>query len=297
MTGRISNIQRFSLGDGPGIRTTVFFKGCPLHCAWCHNPETIRPQPEIMFHKTLCVNCGLCASVCANDAHTVSDGIHIFERSKCKVCGECAKICPRSALEIDSSVYSVDSVMKIVTEDIDFYKESGGGVTLSGGEPLSQPEFCAEIAKKCHESGISVLIDTSAQAEFAVFEALLDYADEYYVDLKAATEDDYKKMTGGRLFPVCDNIKKLCAAGKNVTVRIPVIPGHNYDVDYMKKMASVLAGTGAKRVDLLPFHSLCSEKYAALGKKYAYDGIKSLSKEDLVPLVDAFEGFDVKITH
>lgn len=297
MNGRISNIQRFSTGDGPGIRTTVFFKGCPLHCKWCHNPETIHCEAEIMFHKTLCVSCGMCASVCESNAHVFRNGTHLFKRDSCTVCGKCAEICPHNALEKDSSVYDTDSLMKIICEDVDFYNESGGGVTLSGGEPLSQPEFCIELAKKCKESGIDVLIDTSAQAELAVFEELMMYADKYYIDLKAATDEDYAKMTGGRLEPVKNSIKKLLSEGKDVTIRIPVIPGHNFSLEYMQKMAAVLAETGAVRVDLLPFHSLCAEKYSALGRGYAYDGVRSLTKDDLLPLTAAFEAFEVRITH
>lgn len=297
MIGRISNIQRFSTGDGPGIRTTVFFKGCPLHCKWCHNPETIRREAELMFHRALCVNCGMCASVCCNDAHTFDESGHTFLRSKCIVCGKCAEICPHRALEKDSMVYDIDSLMSIICEDIDFYKESDGGVTLSGGEPLSQPEFCIELAKSCKEHGIDVLIDTSAQAEISVFEELMRYADKYYIDLKAATDEDYIKMTGGRLAPVINAVKMLSDAGRSVTIRIPVIPGHNYSLEYMQKTAAVLKGTGAKRVDLLPFHSLCAEKYSALGRRYAYDGVKSLTKNDLLILTEAFDGFDVRVTH
>lgn len=297
MNGRISNIQRFSTGDGPGIRTTVFFKGCPLHCKWCHNPETIRIDAEIMFHKALCVNCGLCASVCESNAHVFDNVTHLFERNKCTACGKCTQICPHNALERDSSLYDIDALMKIISEDMDFYRESGGGVTLSGGEPLSQPEFCIEIARKCKENGIDVLIDTSAQADFSVFEELMNYANEYYVDFKAATEEDYAKLTGGRLEPVKNNINRLLTAGKNVTIRIPVIPGHNYSFEYMQKTVAALRETGAKRVDLLPFHSLCSEKYSALDRKYAYEDVKSLTKDDLLMLTTAFEGFEVKITH
>lgn len=298
MKGRISHIQRFSLGDGPGIRTTVFFKGCPLHCAWCHNPETIHKEKQLMYHKNLCVSCGLCASVCGAGAHMItSSGEHELSREKCVLCGKCASVCPHGALEINGKVLDSDEIMKAIYEDKDFYAESGGGVTLSGGEPLSQPEFAVELARKCSEAGIRVLIDTAAQASFEVFEDIMQYADEYYVDLKAATEEDYRKMTGGSLKPVTDNITGLVKAGKRVTIRIPVIPGHNFSVEYMKKMADVLVPTGAKTVNLLPFHNLCAEKYTALGRKYPYSDIESLKKEQLVPLLESFKGFDAIITN
>ncbi len=298
MTGKISHIQRFSVGDGPGIRSTVFFKGCPLHCLWCHNPETISPDPVLMFHQSLCTSCGKCASVCHAAVHVISEsGKHIISRSNCIACRECVKHCPKKALEISGKEMTADEVFSIISEDRDFYRESGGGITFSGGEPLLQPEFARELAKKCFENGISVLIDTSAALGFKSFEPVLDFADTYYVDLKAADDKDYRHFTGGSIFPVTDSISKLVKAGKDVTIRIPVIPDHNFSLSYMKRMADVIRETGAVKVDLLPFHSLCKEKYKAIGKNYIYAGTESLKASDLFPLLEAFEGFDARVTN
>lgn len=148
MTGNISKIQRFSVGDGPGIRTTVFMKGCPLHCLWCHNPETISEKPVLMFYRSRCKSCGMCSSVCANNVHILKNNIHSLDFSKCTLCGKCINDCINNALEINGSAKSVDDIMNVILQDIDFYKESGGGVTLSGGEPLIQHKFCQEISQR-----------------------------------------------------------------------------------------------------------------------------------------------------
>ncbi len=297
MTGNISHIQRFSVGDGPGIRSTVFFKGCPLHCPWCHNPETIPSERLLVYHRSVCTACGKCKSVCANGVHIFDEANHEVLFSKCVKCGKCIDTCPNNALEINGKEMSVNDVMSVVMQDKDFYAASEGGITLSGGEPLYQPEFCEALAKACHDNGISVLIDTSGTVEMSVLEAVMPYADEYYVDLKAANEADYMKLTGASLKNVLENIKLLCEANKKVTVRIPVIPGHNDSIEYMRKMAEVLKGTDVKNVDLLPFHSLCVSKYTSIGRKYKYAEYGSLTKADIEPLLDAFEGFSARITN
>lgn len=297
MTGNISKIQRFSVGDGPGIRTTVFLKGCPLHCLWCHNPETITAKPVLMLYTSLCSGCRRCEAVCPQNVHKFTDNTHSIDTENCIACGSCVNACLKKALEINGSEKTADEVMDVILHDIDFYKESGGGVTLSGGEPLLQHKFCAKIAKMCYNKGIDVLIDTSACVDFDAFQSVLPYADKYYADLKAANDEDYKKYTGGSFSLVIENITRLVSLGKDVTVRIPIIPKHNDTFEYALKMADVLKSTGAKKVDLLPFHSLCKQKYYAMGKEYAYKNTESLKKSDLKPLVAAFEGFEVKITN
>lgn len=240
----ITNIQHFSVGDGPGIRTTIFMKGCNLHCPWCHNPETISPN------------------------------IHELYGHKC----------------------SVEEVMVEIMEDIEFYRASNGGITLSGGEPLLQAEACAEIASACREAGISVLLDTAGNVEFAAFEKVLPYIDECYFDLKSGTEEGYT-FVGGHLLSTLKNIKAVVAAGIPTVVRIPVIPGFNDSVASMQKMAEVLSGIRIKRIDLLPFHRLGSSKYTALGKEYQYAHTLPLAPEQLEPLLVILrqKGFEVAI--
>ncbi len=294
MIGNISHIQRFSVGDGPGIRSTVFFKGCPLHCLWCHNPETIPSRGVLLFYKSLCTGCGKCADVCKNNVHTVQNGDHAVRFEKCIHCGECVRACPQNALEINGKEMSVDDILSVVLQDADFYAASEGGVTLSGGEPLYQPEFCVELARALSENSVRVLIDTALQADESVVRAIMQYADEFYVDIKANSEEDYRKLVGGSLEKVLKNIKLLIDNGKSVTVRIPVIPGHNNSLEYMKKTAEKLRDTGVLNIDLLPFHSLCVSKYNSMGRRYAYEGVESLSKRDIEPLLKAFDGFNAK---
>ena len=231
----ITNIQHFSVGDGAGIRTTVFFKGCNLHCPWCHNPETISADIDEVYGR------------------------------KC----------------------TIDDVMAEVMEDVEFYRESGGGVTLSGGESLLQAEACVEIARACREAGIPVLLVTAGNVDFRVFEKVIPYIDECYFDLKSGTEEGYR-VVGGTLKRTLDNMRAVVDSGVPTVARIPVIPGFNDSVSSAERMAEVLAGIAVKRVDLLPFHRLGSSKYTALGKTYAYRNTPTMSPEQLEPLLEIF---------
>ncbi len=240
----ITNIQHFSIGDGPGIRTTVFLKGCNLHCPWCHNPETISPDVTEQY----------------------------------------GRIC------------TIESIVDEIMEDVEFYQESGGGVTLSGGEPLLQADACAEIAQICGEEGIPVLLDTAGNVEFYLFEKVLPYIDECYFDLKSGTETGYAQV-GGDLQWTIDNMGAVVAAGVPTVVRIPIIPGFNDSVGSAEQMTRVLAGIEIKRVDLLPFHRLGSSKYTALGKNYQYKDIATMRPEQMKDLLAIFRenGFEVAV--
>lgn len=223
----VSDIQHFSLGDGEGIRTTVFFKGCNLRCPWCHNPETISNQ-------TLTLR---------------------FSNGTEKVCGR---------------YMSVDEVLAETLADKDFYSESGGGVTLSGGEALLQADGAARLAEKLKQNGVSVIVDTAGSVPYENFQKLNPVTDEYYFDLKAADAEDYKKIVGGDFRLVTGNMRRLVEEGCKVRARIPLIPDFNDSREYSEKMCSALLETGVKKVDLLPFHRLGTAKYRALHKKYAY---------------------------
>ena len=232
----ITNIQHFSLGDGPGIRTTVFFKGCSLHCPWCHNPETISPEIDELYGR------------------------------RC----------------------TVDDVMAEVMEDLDFYRESGGGVTLSGGEPLLQAEAAVETAEACRQEGITVLLDTAGNVDAHLLGKVTPHIDECYFDLKSGTEEGYSAV-GGSLKRTLDNMKTVVSAGVPTVARIPVIPGFNDCVSSAEQMADALMGIAVKRVDLLPFHRWGSSKYKALGKTYAYRNTPSMPAKHLDPLIEVFQ--------
>lgn len=223
----ISNIQHFSLGDGNGIRTTIFFKGCNLHCPWCHNPETISTT-------TLTLN---------------------FANGVQQICG---------------THLSVDDVLAEALSDKDFYDESDGGVTLSGGEALLQIDGATQLAQKLKQNGVSVIIDTAGNVPYEYFQKINAFVDEYYFDLKASNEDDYKKIIGGNFRLVVDNMKRLVDEGYKVRARIPLIPSFNDSSEYSEKMCAVLREIGIKNVDLLPFHRLGTAKYKALNIDYVY---------------------------
>lgn len=297
MTGQLSRIQRFSVGDGEGIRSTVFLKGCPLHCPWCHNPETQPLTPVLMFYSSRCTLCGKCTISCPNGVHNIIDSKHLIDRSKCISCGKCVKNCFNDALDLDGKTVTVEDIVKIVSEDEEFYAASNGGVTLSGGEPLLQLDFTLELMKQLVDRGIHVLCDTSAQCKTEDLERVIKYCKTFYVDVKANSEQSHSKTVGGSFKRVLENITFLVNNGCDVTVRIPIIPNHNDSVEYLKKVAEAIAPTGVKKVDLLPFHSLCRSKYESIGEKFAYDDVESLSRADVEPLKTAFDGFEVRVTN
>lgn len=287
--GLISSMQHFSTGDGPGIRTTVFFQGCPLHCAWCHNPETIPGRPVLLFYPQSCTGCGLCERHCPSGAHRMTEAGHVFERGRCQVCGECVKYCAAGALQQSGQHLALETVMDYILQDTAFYRESGGGVTLSGGEPLLQSGFAAQIARACHESGVHVIVDTAGCVPFAAFEAVLPYTDCFYFDLKAANGEDFRRWTGGDFTLVQNNLHELCARGCEVVVRVPVIPGYNDAPAYAAAMAQLVCQLGAGRVELVPFHRLGSAKYAALGLDYALGQQAPLSRQSLLAVEQVYQ--------
>ena len=288
---RISAVQRFSTEDGRGIRTTLFLRGCNLRCPWCHNPETVSGELQLMFYQSLCTGCGNCARVCPNGAHSVSERTHTLDRLRCTGCGACTVNCPSAALALngyDVPFSGLDELCAVLTADREYYVETGGGVTFSGGEPLLQPEAVAALARRCKRQGVHTLLDTAACVDFSAFEPSLFDIDAYYIDLKCPSEEMYRRLTGGSLRLVIDSLTRLCALGKDVTVRIPIIPGVNDTPACCEAFSALLRPTGVTRVSLLPFHRLGSGKYTALGRRYAYSDTPPLSPEALLPLLDSF---------
>lgn len=263
-SGIITEIQGFSTDDGPGICSTVFLKGCNNHCLWCHNPETIKKEPEIMFFENLCVNCDLCKK-------------------------EDAKYCRSGALKLCGKTISSKETAEILLESKPFYDASGGGVTFSGGEPLLQANFVLETAKILKDENIHIIIDTALNVEYKIIETLNPVTDCYFADLKGVDFEECFKYTGVNLNLVISNMKKLVSDGKEVVVRVPVIPGYSDSFEYMEKIKKILQDIGTNHVNLLPFHNFAETKYRALGLEYKYKDVMSIEKERIKELKKIFE--------
>ena len=279
--GMIFNIQKFSLNDGPGIRTVVFFKGCPLKCTWCANPESQEPRLQILWDEKKCLHCDTCVRSCPTLAVKNIDGKIFVGHKNCSACGICVKNCPAHALKPEGEKKSVDEVMKIILQDLPFYEESGGGVTLSGGEATMQPEFALELLKALKEKNIHTAIETTGFASPAIFQRIIEYLDLLLFDIKHWDEEKHKEKTGVSNLPILKNMKYAIESGKEVLPRLPVIPNYNDSLDDAKKFSERLKEVGAKKVQLLPFHQFGENKYKMLGKNYEFTHVKGLHPEDL----------------
>ena len=266
MLGRVVSVERMCVHDGPGIRTTVFLKGCPLHCRWCHNPESISPDPEIGFSKRKCIACGKCAEVCPTGAHVFHDGAHSMNRRLCTACGACVEACLAGALQYHGRQMSAEEAVRAVLEDRTFYAISGGGCTLSGGEPLRQAEFCAEVLERLQAEGIHCAIDTSGAVAWESFEAVLPYTDLFLYDVKHADDRLHREHTGVSNRRIIGNLRRLSGCGVPIEIRVPTIPGFNAHGKGMAAIGELLRGlpnlVGAR---LLPYH-LARLKYEAVAR-------------------------------
>lgn len=289
MQAIITQIQRFSLGDGPGIRSTVFFKGCNLRCPWCHNPETILPTPHLMLYEGRCTHCGACARVCSR--HQVSETHHAVKHDGCAACGACVAVCANDALEVCGQAQTTAQLLDVILEDIEFYRASGGGVTLSGGEPLLQPDACAELAAACKEKGISVLLDTAGNVEKGAIDRALPFMDMCYFDLKSGQPEGYQAIRGN-LDRTMENLSYVSGRVETVA-RIPVVPGFNDSREDAEKMARLLKNTSVIRAELLPFHRMGAGKYQALGWIYAYADCEPMSYAQIDTLTDVYRAIGI----
>lgn len=266
-TGRIFNVVHGSFVDGWGIRTTVFLKGCPLRCRWCCNPESQSPAPELQFLKEHCTLCGKCPPACPEGALSLSGGALAIDRAKCTGCGACADACWLGALSVWGEVRTAEEVFAECLRDRAFYERSGGGVTLSGGEPTMQPDFCLEMLARCHEAGISVAIDTCGQVTTARGMEVLRQADLVLFDVKGLDPARHRENTGLSNERILRTLRELEQSGQDVIIRCPIIPRHNQDE--ADAIAAFLAGLSCfRRVDLIPYHNYGSGKYEALGRSY-----------------------------
>lgn len=273
MLGTVFNIQRFSLFDGPGVRTVVFLKGCPLRCIWCHNPEGIKREPQIMFNSMRCIACGECVEACPRHQHFIREGLHGFIREGCEGCGKCAKVCPTEAVSIAGKLMDTEAVMAEVMRDASLYKESGGGVTLSGGEPLYQGEFAVSVLRAAKEQGITTCVETCGQAKRDVVIEAAKYTDDFYFDYKATGDEMHKKLCGVPQTVILENLALLCELGARVTLRCPIVEGENEFPEHIKGIGEVAGKYSCiGEVHLEPYHRLGVSKSEKLGENAAYDG-------------------------
>ena len=260
----VSDIQRCCFDDGDGLRTTVFFKGCSLHCPWCHNPETISPHPVLLYSASRCVGCLTCAAHCPDTLPLpVAGEVNCAADRNCEGC-----LCPQDALRVSGRRMSLDALMSVIQEDSAYYAASGGGVTLSGGEPLMQPEACLVLAERCHAAGIPVLLDTAGCVAHTVFTRVLSEMDEIYLDLKLPPAQ-YAAVCGSPQ-DLEQNLDAVVHSGKRYALRIPLIPGFAAQPDMAREMVQFATARGIRRVHLLPYNPLAVSKYTQLGKSWPF---------------------------
>jgi pyruvate formate lyase activating enzyme len=297
LKGRIFSIQRFSIQDGPGIRTTVFVKGCPLRCAWCSNPESQNPRPEIMARQQKCEGCGSCVEACTRGAICLAGGVARLDRALCDLCMDCVEACPTGALEVTGEEITIEDAVHECCQDEPFYKNSDGGVTLSGGEPLFQPEIALEFLKACKEKGLSTALDTCGYAPWEVFEGILAYTDLVLFDVKHLDPEMHLRGTGVENHLILANLKKMTASGRaGVWVRIPLIPGYNDSEEHARDLADLLATMPVEKVSLLDYHEWGRPKYGFLGKDYPFEGEVAEDRERLKRWKDIMEAAGLTVT-
>ncbi len=292
----IFNIQKYSLHDGPGIRTTVFFKGCPLSCKWCHNPESLSKEIQIIRNEGSCRMCGSCIIACPSKALKMTTDNIEFDRYKCISCGNCEDVCYHDAIKIVGKEMLVDEVLKEILKDRIFYEESGGGVTFSGGEPLMQSKFLIELAKRCKFAGIHTTLDTSGFSKWETLENVIKYIDLILFDLKIVDDEKHIEFVGSSNKLIIDNLKKLKEKNVDIFLRLPIIKGINDSMTDAEEVLEVIRGNeNIKQINLLEYHKMGMEKYPRLGKKYELTGDEKPDKETIDGLKNFYEKAGYKV--
>lgn len=299
-SGFVFNIQRFSISDGPGIRTTVFMKGCNMRCFWCHNPESQELYPQIQFFLQKCIGCLKCVKICPHHAQLFEQGKRVYLRSLCVNCGKCAEVCNSQALVLIGKEMTVSEVMEKVTRDLPFYKISKGGVTFSGGEPLEQADFLRALLIECKKQNIHTAVDTAGNVSWEEFEKIIQYTDLFLYDIKCMDNEKHKQATGAENIRILENLRLIQSAGfqNEIWIRIPIIPGINDNEEEAKKVVNFIREfKGISKIDLLPFHKMGKEKYESLGMEYKAEELLPVREDVLEKLVQIYRknGFDANI--
>lgn len=292
----ITNIQKFSVRDGPGIRSVVFFKGCPLRCQWCANPENIIHKKEMMFYDTKCIGCGYCVKACPEQALMIQNGAFVYDRDKCLLCGKCADACGPKARVLKGTVMTVPEVIQDLDSDEAFYRSSGGGATFSGGEPLLQPEFIKEVAMDYRKKGFNSAVETCGCVPWENIEKVKDWIDLFLYDVKFIDEEKHIVYCGGSNQIILENLKRLCETAR-VIVRIPIIPQINDTEADLKLLTGFLDTLQDKLegIHILPYHNFGISKYDSLGKEYKLSHIEVPDRKHMEQIKSMLENHGLNV--
>ena len=297
--GSIGKITKYAIHDGPGIRTAIFFKGCPLRCLWCCNPELQTFQPQILWLQESCINCSLCVRTCASKAISEEEeGRKHISHDLCDFCRLCVDRCPGEALQLSGRYVTVDEILREIGQDAIFYQRSAGGITLTGGEPLSQPDFAYELLRryKTEEKGLHASIETCGHAEWSTLSHVLKYVDLVLLDLKHMNSQIHQQLTGVGNELILDNASRMAKLPKKIVIRVPVVVGYNDDEENIEKTAAFARSlTGVEELDILPYHRLGEPKYKRLGKEYPLQGTVSCSPEHVDSLRKIVERYGLRV--
>lgn len=295
LKGVILNLQKYSVHDGPGIRTTVFFKGCPLNCTWCHNPESQQFAREIIYFNNRCTFCGKCVEVCPQNAIFINENNFQYNKNKCTLCEKCIDSCINNAKEIAGKFYNSDELMHEIQKDSIFYEESSGGVTFSGGEPLCQIAFLGEVLEKCKKKSIHTALDTTFYSSWADIERIMDYTDLFLIDIKHMDSNIHKKYTSVNNELILENITNLSALKKNIYIRVPIIPGVNDDIENLSKLRDFLSKLNINQINLLPYHKIGMDKYSRIQRDYKLHHVNEPSQEHMLYIKDYLSETNIRI--
>jgi pyruvate formate lyase activating enzyme len=298
----IFNVQKYNMFDGPGVRTIVFFKGCPLRCKWCANPEGLERKVQVMLKRSLCTDCGACVSVCPVGILNLSketSKLEITRDMDCIGCRKCIDVCPESALSIAGEIKTISELLEIIEEDRTFYEMSGGGITLGGGEVLMQPEAAANLLMACKKEGINTAIETSGYAKLEAVLQVAEFTDLFLFDIKHMDSDRHFELTGVRNERILNNLTELLKRRYNVKIRMPLLKGINDSQDEMDQVIQFLLSyreyKNFKGIDLLPYHKFGVNKYNQLGEDYQINGDPSLTDEEMLRIEYAFKKYDFPV--
>lgn len=292
-SGFIFDIKRYSINDGPGIRVTIFLKGCNLNCAWCHNPESVSHKVQKLYTESRCIKCGACVQNCPQHACSLTDNGIVTNTELCKVCGRCAQVCPTTAAEMSGRMETTENLLKIIERETVFFDQSEGGVTFSGGEPLLQPKFLFELLDACGRKEIHRAVDTAGLINTDILLEAAKRTDLFLYDIKMIDKEMHKKWTGVDNTKIIENLKILAATGANINIRIPLITGVNDTDENIEETAKLIASLSGekKKINILPYHNIAQQKYKKLGKDFNQDDLIEPAKERQSYIISLFESY------